>query len=429
MIIPPSRRLERRTEEDHDSAPSLPIRPHNQHDLKEMRRVDRRHQTMRQTKLATTLTALGSATVLILLPGCSNDAPADEAQIAPVDEAYDPPARDIQAEREAAEASIPVGAPFGDAVWRVEAEGSTRVNVRPDRLIVDSTTPASRTIRAFTADGKEKWDYSLSGDDVGSAEVWVLDETVAVLEEVTTEGSGLDKDQTNEQLTLLSQEDGTEITTEAAASVNEFGVVVFKDGESALTEEGETVAYKAPEYKYTDDKQTPVYGIPPVEFPIFQDLESDEYVEVEPLATGLKEDILIIYASAGGETTYYAVDTKAGRVAYELPCSSGLSSTLRSPNGEYGVNGSIWMSETEGKCFGGGDGEKKIEFTAVADDGTAYGETEDGELVVVTNGGEAEVFEALVPVGVMNGDIAIHVSGEDDEGVWGDPTITANPIK
>ncbi len=87
------------------------------------------------------------------------------------------------------------------------------------------------------------------------------------------------------------------------------------------------------------------------------------------------------------------------------------------------------MSETEGKCFGGGDGEKKIEFTAVADDGTAYGETEDGELVVVTNGGEAEVFEALVPVGVMNGDIAIHVSGEDDEGVWGDPTITANPIK
>ncbi len=108
---------------------------------------------------------------------------------------------------------------------------------------------------------------------------------------------------------------------------------------------------------------------------------------------------------------------------------SGLSSTLRSPNGEYGVNGTIWMSETEGKCFGGGDGEKTIEFRAVADDGTAYGETEDGELVVVTTGGEAEVFEALVPVGVMNGDIAIHVSGEDDEGVWGDPTITANPIK
>ena len=138
VIIPPSRRLERRTEEDHNSAPSLLIRPHNQHDLKEMRRVDRRHQTMRQTKLATTLAALGSATVLILLSGCSNDAPADEAQIAPVDEAYDPPARDIQAEREAAEASIPVGAPFGDAVWRVEAEGSTRVNVRPDRLIIDS---------------------------------------------------------------------------------------------------------------------------------------------------------------------------------------------------------------------------------------------------------------------------------------------------
>ena len=129
----------------------------------------------------------------------------------------------------------------------------------------------------------------------------------------------------------------------------------------------------------------------------------------------------------------YVVDTKTGQVVYELQCpdllSTGEMIARNSPNGRYGVAGPFWMSETEGKCFGGGDGQKTIEFSAVDDNGTAYGETDEGELVVITKGGEPEVSDAPVPIGVMDGNIAIHIDGEKGAGFWIDPTITANPIK
>ncbi|HMS48847.1 hypothetical protein [Candidatus Neomicrothrix sp.] len=438
VIIPPSRRLERRTEEHHNSAPSLLIRPHNQHDLKEMRRVDRRHQTMRQTKLATTLAALGSVAVLALT-GCSSEA-ADDSNT------NDPPARDIQAEREAAEGAtttetaqssvedFAVGEPFGDAAWAVKFEDATaEVNIRSDRLIVYT----SNTIRAYTPDGKEDWSREVPGD----TEVWVLDETVATLEEVTSEGSGLDQDQTAERITLLSQKDGSVVAEKDVArhstSVDRYGVIVFgsqdvfDDEQSALTEDGRTIDHE-PQDSDSEGGPVSVGGTP-----IDPSLKPSTAFLANILAIDRKQGLSVLELTPlpYGESAppIYVVDTKTGQVVYELQCpdllSTGEMIARNSPNGRYGVAGPFWMSGTEGKCFGGGDGQKTIEFSAVDDNGTAYGETDEGELVVITKGGEPEVSDAPVPIGVMDGNIAIHIDGEKGAGFWFDSTITANPIK
>lgn len=390
---------------------------------------------MRQTKLATTLAALGSVAVLALT-GCSSEA-ADDSN------ANDPPARDIQAEREAAEGAtttetaqspvedFAVGEPFGDAAWAVKFEDATaEVNTRPDRLIVYT----SNIIRAYTPDGKVDWSRKVPGD----TEVWVLDETVATLEEVTSEGSGLDQDQTAERITLLSQKDGSVVAEKDVArhstSVDRYGVIVFDDGKSALTEDGRTIDHEP------RDSDLEWGGVGPVSVggtPIDPSLRPSKVFAASILAIDRKQGLSVLSVTplpyGESEPPIYVVDTKTGQVVYELQCpdllSTGEMIARNSPNGKYGVAGPFWMSETEGKCFGGGDGQKTIEFSAVDDNGTAYGETDEGELVVITKGGEPKVSDAPVPIGVMNGNIAIHIDGERPAAFWVDPTITANPIK
>lgn len=259
-----------------------------------------------------------------------------------------------------------MGAPFGKAAWGIEAGGETRVNVRADRVIVDTTDLTSRTIRAYTEEGGDAWEREVSGD-FDNTPVRVLDKTVAILGEVEVEGSGLDKDRTDEQLTLLSQEDGSVIAEESGARVDDQGVIVLEGGTNALTEEGKVVPYEPVETPaITADS---VAGIP-----LDPSIKTDGFISADILAIHRQLGISILFVTQGTpdvEFLFYGVDNESGKVAYELECpgytaTDGENNVAESsPNGKYGVHESIWMSATESKCFGGEDGQEQVEFTAI----------------------------------------------------------------
>lgn len=185
----------------------------------------------------------------------------------------------------------------------------------------------------------------------GDTEVWVLDETVATLEEVTSEGSGLDQDQTAERITLLSQKDGSVVAEKDVArhstSVDRYGVIVFgsqdvfDDEQSALTEDGRTIDHE-PQDSDSEGGPVSVGGTP-----IDPSLKPSTAFLANILAIDRKQGLSVLEVTPlpYGESAppIYVVDTKTGQVVYELQCpdllSTGEMIARNSPNGRYGVAG------------------------------------------------------------------------------------------
>lgn len=101
-----------------------------------------------------------------------------------------------------------------------------------------------------------------------------------------------------------------------------------------------------------------------------------------------------------------------------------------SPNSEWKVAGPLRLSpQNAGDCTGGGEGQRSVRFTAVTDDGRAFGLAGQGGadplFVDSWPGEEPETSDlpedARPPIGVMEGDLAIR---------WDSRTgiITANPF-
>ena len=360
---------------------------------------------------------------------------------------------------------FPVGAPFGEAEWSIKADPSidTTVDVRPDRLIVTTgsadTSAETQTVRAYTNKGEQAWTYKVPQ----SAQLGVLDRTVAVLAKSEDKGSGLDKPHAVGKLTLLSQEDGSVVKEidipDGTATINEFGSIAFygDSGLSFVDEDSKITTVKAERAGLNDGGL--VAGVP---FWLSKNnsaspnvLNSESWTltevpgiaqkdifEMSVLAVDNKLGLIVVQVGHGAtaERSYFAVQAKTGKVAYALDCpgyshsDSSTNTSRNSPNGQYGVLESLWLSESKGQCFGGGE-QKSVELFAVGDDGTAYGDSALGtgqgnELVVVPAGGEPKVSHAPTPVGVMNGGIAIHVDGLRAEGTtFRGSMITGNPIK
>lgn len=415
--------------------------------------------------LRTTTRAAAAAVVIALTAGlaaCSGEESTDGAE-AGTSTTNESPAEETADPTQPTVASFPVGEPFGQAVWSVDVgAGDKTVFVRPDRVFVDNLNLDTRTIHAYTSEGEEAWTYELPDHEYPeNAEIGVLDETVAVLEEVETEASGLDTASTVTRLTALSQEDGSVVAEEEipsdVLSINGFGSIVYwgesDDTLNFVTETGEIVDVEAPNAQ--PDKAGFVNGIPfwidranhvnTASWSSREDLGLDqsEFIGAEVLAVDNRQGLLVLQVSSGPQVdlSYYGVRAETGEVAYELSCpghshsDSQTNIARNSPNGEYGVLESIWMSADDGQCFGGEDGQRSIELIAVDDNGTAYGDVlghgESDELVVIRAGGEPEVSEAPAPVGIMNGDIAVHINGSRTEGTafTGATTITGNPIE
>lgn len=135
----------------------------------------------------------------------------------------------------------------------------------------------------------------------------------------------------------------------------------------------------------------------------------------------------VVVTAQGEEAAHAWVDAESGEVLTELeePFEEAL---VYSPNSEYAVSGSSVISGTDVESVGGSaEGQEAVVFTAITDDGTAYGSTMDGDdFVVVPEGGEPEVSDlpegSESPVAVLEGDLAVHY--DSDEGV-----VNANPIE
>lgn len=385
------------------------------------------------------LSAALTAAALIALAACgSDDTESDDSS---PDESAAPSAAAVD--------GFPVGEPFGDAEWSVEVSlpstGATvkmrdsAVKVRGDRVIAEYEETDGRGVIAFDASGEEVWKQEVSE----SARIGVLEETVAVLEQGTEEGSGLEKDQSTTTLTLLSLKDGSTVTESdepdlsLGNSITEFGeIVTLGEPRKYITEDGDV--REAEEYpedlaKAIPDLEDGLAEIVPLDSGID---ELDDAFAVEVRAISRQQNVALLQVAYGGaEWATYAVEAESGEVITKLDCrnaehtDSDTNVAYSSPNGEYGVMESYWISEDDVRCYAGDEETKGVEFSAVDDDGTAYGVTSEsdsteGELAVVTADGEADVSAlpdgAPAPLGIADGGMAIHVKGN---------TITGNPIK
>lgn len=397
--------------------------------------------TARSKKLLVIPVAL-AATAMLTLSACGSSDPAADTKPAVQDKLTE----DRQETPEPSIKSIPVGEPFGDAVWAINGlhvpsgVRSAIINGKPvktrgDRLIIETIElDDKRGVLVFDSDGKEVWQRSFDP----LAEISVLQEVVAVMEYDTVESGGLDKAEDVGTLTLLSLKDGSTVAELSQQDpihhlFNEFGQIVLN--ESVVTEDGKVHEQtKAPEFGalFLKDGVTA-----PVELDAsIPELEDAFDVETRVIAPALGIAVVGITHGPSPEFTYYAVKTKDGSVVNKLDCGDALfakhtdSSTnvaYASPNGDYAVLESFWISSSEAKCYTEQEDVKGAILTAVDDNGTAYGTTSDSkrELVVITAEGTARVSalpnQASAPIGILDGGIAIHT---DSLG-----KVTGNPIK
>lgn len=134
----------------------------------------------------------------------------------------------------------------------------------------------------------------------------------------------------------------------------------------------------------------------------------------------------------GGEVAFQVLDAASGEVLATPECGPATASPfVVSPNSEWKVAGSLRLSpQNTGDCTGGGEGQRSVTFSAVTDEGRAFGLAgqggSDALFVDSRPGEEPETSDlpegARPPIGVMEGGLAVH---------WDAKTgvITANPIQ
>ena len=383
----------------------------------------------------TTFTAM-SAIAALALAGCAGGGDTPSAPRATTATSSAPSAAPSASPTvEEQPPAVPVGASFETASWSVKTRSDALVLVTADRLITDGPVrDGDRTITAWSSDGEQVWSHKISE---GVTDIRALSKTVAFVESREVKGTGLDKTRLGIVVTLLSLDDG-EIVAEVEmpdATIGQHGLTFTvkspewgstgSDGFILVNEDGTT---REIDPGYVDDVDA-VAGIP-----VWSDtseLQTESW-NARELGLGMSsimvidpgQGLLLLQDTSGrGDAdTFSMVQAETGAILYTVSCptnqygmgasgASGKTPAVNSPNGQYSVAGSLAFSATESRCVGGGD-QQKVTLTAVDDDGTAYGETEDGQLVVVALGGEPQVSElpanAHSPIGVMTGDIAVH---------------------
>jgi len=159
-------------------------------------------------------------------------------------------------------------------------------------------------------------------------------------------------------------------------------------------------------------------------------------VENSVLAVNDSLGLLLLWDNSpfAASETVHAIRAETGERAFDVTCATGSevgaslatggTRSSTSPDGRYAVKGPVSFSSDEAVCLGGGD-QQSVSLTAVDDDGTSYGVSAEGDLVVAPLNGDPQVSAlpsgASTPLGIMTGGIAVH---------WDDASgyITGNPI-
>lgn len=410
------------------------------------------HQRMpRRQALAAAVAAFAAATTVSACAGESQPGNSSEEPSSPVKRP-----KPGEPARHAIDESFPVGEPFGEAAWSIGEvrDSSDTAAVRGDRLIIHREV-YPKSVTSYAPDGNEVWYFDLPGrGDPDIYDVQILDEVVAILTRAEVDGEGLEESSFVAKVLLLSIQDGS-VVTETDLPIEDShafppanligdGVYMTEDGElrdipaenttprlidgvpvwTEASDSGNgdvlsTESWQGLEYSFAEQKEVVnrERGLVLVDEP---DAGDESLVgHILNVHTG---DVLFSITS---ETNAFA-EHAVGR--YWSPVGDGESS-ICSPSGEFAVSGALWISESEGRCIGGGDGQQNVTLTAVDDAGTAYGISEESKLVTVPAGGEAQVSDLpevgapktpSPPFAIMDGGLALH---------WDGLTVTANPIR
>lgn len=325
------------------------------------------------------------------------------------------------------------------------------------------------TVVAYDTRGEEAWSTEwkpLAEQDraVGTPPVLrqVSPEAVAVIDTGKVEGEGLSTSTYAAQVTLISIGDGAlieEVTVPGSESdspeLAEIGLGFALPDRSAVivTPEGEIVEAPA---AHADARLVGAVSVGHHPIGLWEtgsvntlaffgasgwsstDSLPDEKT-VNGQVFGSDADSLVLgrwnepAAGSGeaGEVAFQVVDAASGQTFGTLECGPAVAQPfVVSPSREWKVTGSLRLSpQNEGDCTGGGEGQRSVTFSAVTDEGRAFGLAgqggSDALFVDSRPGEEPETSElpegARPPIGVMEGGLAVH--WESRTGI-----ITANPL-
>lgn len=407
-------------------------------------------------------TLLMSVLLTVSLTACASgeadrQAPTDQAVPSAVEETSTGPTH-----------SLPVASAFGEPAWGTQVppswEQMTPV-ITAQRVIALSDA----TVVAYDTQGAEAWSTDwqpLAEEDraVGTPPVLrqVSPEVVAVIDTGKVEGEGLATTTYATQVTLINIEDGSlikEVTVPGSESdtpkLGETGLGFVLPDRTAVvvTPEGEIVeAPAAPaDARLVGAASVGHHPIGLWETGSVNTLASfgasgwsstdslpDEKT-VNGQVFGSDADSLVLgrwnepAAGSGeaGEVAFQVVDAASGQTFGTLECGPAVAQPfVVSPSREWKVTGSLRLSpQNEGDCTGGGEGQRTVRFTAVTDEGRAFGLAgqggSDALFVDSKPGEEPETSElpegARPPIGVMEGGLAIHWKAKTG-------VITANPV-
>lgn len=419
---------------------------------------------MNQTKTRLAICIVAATT----LAGCSTE-PAPETHV----EDSTPPIPAVAYPQDA----------FDQAAW-----GTDAVNVDDPYLATNTTFVYlnEEALHGIDSKGKTAWDVKVertpTNDHEGQAPELRLidDQTIAVVEAGEKPGEGLEESKFITRVTVVDLQNGKKVgqqDVEGEGELSEFGVAFPTDGDDA----GRPMVTAAAKIKTAPDTATDLLGgqvnrslIGSVgDNPIFKlsgaavkprsildnskpeaesklqsgfagtdwnSVDSNPKAGPRPRAFIAAADTQYVVGTwvssdkTSTKKTAGIINSKSGKLVASAKCGTngGGSPLVVSPNGKYRVFENLWFgSKGATKCYGGGDGQKSVIFTAVTDDGMAIGtasEDAGGEqmLVTATVGSEPETHPmpegANPPIIIMDGGLGLF---RDDE----TGTITANPGK
>lgn len=341
-------------------------------------------------------------------------------------------------------------------------------------------------LHGIDAKGEPAWEVNIEGTptDEHSNQLPELrlidDKTIAVIEEGETAGAGLEESRSIIRVTVVHIQTGEKVgqqDIEGYDDLSEFGVAFPTAGDKA----GRPMVTAAAKVKLMPDSKidllggkvnrsllgssggTPIFKLAAVAAKPQSILDSSKPAEESKLQSGFagtdwnsvetnpkagprprasiaaadNHFVVGTWVSSdktATEKTSGIINSKSGKLLGTAKCGTtgGNQPLVASPNGKYRVLENLWFdSNGATECYGGGQGQKTVDFTAVADDGTAIGSASgqaDGERLLVTAipGNKAETHpmpeDAYPPIIVMDGDLGLF---RDDE----TGAVSANRLK
>jgi len=365
--------------------------------------------------------------------------------------------------------SLPVASSFGEPAWGMQVPPSWKQMtpvITAQRVIALSDA----TVVAYDAQGAEAWSTDwqpLAEEDRAAGTPPVLrqvsPEVVAVIDTGKVEGEGLSTSTYAAQVTLISIGDGAlieEVTVPGSESdtpeLAEIGLGFALPDRSAVivTPEGEIVEAPA---AHADARLVGAVSVGQHPIGLWETgsvstlssfggsgWSSDDLLPNEATTNaqvfGSDADTLVLGRwneptagrGEGGEVAFQVLDAASGQVVTPLECGPSVATQfLVSPDREWKVVGPLRLdAENTGDCTGGGEGQRSVTFSAVTDEGRAFGLAgqggSDALFVDSRPGEEAETSDlpqgARPPIGIMEGNLAVHWDAETG-------IITANPIQ